>query len=123
MLKIKNIKEIEGWELDLHYNDDVPGYYTYWKCIETNDLSDDLWQDNEKQYYRFEFENGNADFPLCIYLNRECGEQGSYAFENNLMDTPGFIRKEGINDLYTFKVNMEGYIAAVLIDWENDKKK
>lgn len=122
MITIKNINEIVGWEMDLSYNDDVPGYYTYWKCTETIEFPDDTIMDNENQYYRFEFENGNADFPLCIYLQRENDVVGNYSFENNLTETKLSIQKEGIKELYIFKIAIEGYIASVLIDWENNKK-
>lgn len=121
MLTINNIDKLLHWNLQCTDNR-IPAEMSWWRCFETIDYDTQL-ENEDTYYYRFEFENPNAGIPLCIYLPRECDHMGNYELENNLMNTKGWVKKEGVENINMFKMVLISYIEKVLIEWTEDQKQ
>ena len=72
-------------------------------------------------FYRFELDNDDKDYELCIYLNRISDKGGFYTFENNLIGGSDYVPKNDIEDIHNFAEVIANYSRKVLDEFEKGR--
>ena len=110
MLNIENLNYAVGLRIDLDEHGD-------WECREAIEYQTDF-SNQPEMFYRFELDNDDKDYELCIYLNRISDKGGFYTFENNLIGGSDYVPKNHIKDIHNFAEVIANYSRKVLDTYE-----